>query len=166
MSTPFTSYVNPGAVLDDKWEEDKDISTDFDSFKTKYGDLVLVKSCISDLNRFFFFVNDTLRGLIEYVPIEDEGILVKETINVGSLGFYMSDIFKNFLLKHFRYILSDSYHTVEGFGVYKRLLKDSEIDFTVVDKNTKAEQKPETEEDLVKYYGKGKSNFIYRIQLK
>ena len=54
MSAPFTSYVNPGAVLDDKWEEDKDISTDFDSFKTKYGDSVLVKSCVSDLNRFFF----------------------------------------------------------------------------------------------------------------
>jgi hypothetical protein len=166
MSVPYSSYVNPESILENKWEEDYDITNDFGEFPTKYGDTVIVKQAISEVNRFFFFINDTLRGLVEYIPLKDNGIKIKETIKVGELGFYMSDVFTDFLLKNFSYIISDSFHTLEGFGVYKRLIKNSNIIFTVFNKKTNDEIIIDSEEELVSYYGKDKANFLYKIKTK
>jgi hypothetical protein len=166
MSSPFSSYVNPGGILDDKWEEYKNSVEHFYNFKTRYGDFVEVKNVMLDRKIFFLFVNETLRGLIQYEPLQNNGVKIKETIKVGELGFYMSDVFKDFLLKVFSYILSDSYQTKEGFSVYKRLSNDKEVLFSILDLKTNNEISLNSSEELQNYYGIRKNNYLFKITLR
>jgi hypothetical protein len=111
-------------------------------------------------------VGDNLWGMVEAAILRDGGLRIKETVKCVSLGLYLSDIFKDFFLENFLYILSDSYHTSEGFSFYKRLAADPLIQFTVVDENTKEEITLKSSDELDNYYGRKKENFVYKISKK
>lgn len=166
MSSPFSSYVNPGLSLEEKWKEDKDYAQDFFDYKNKHGDVIHVKNSHNDRNIFFFFVNSSLRALIQYEPLQNNGIKIKETLKAGEYGLYMSEIFKDFLLSFFSYILSDNYHTKEGISVYKRLVKEQDLVVLVLNIKTQQETLITNPQDIDSYYGVDKSEFVFKVSKK
>ncbi len=167
MSAPWPDYTNPIKSTHRKWEECKNTSKKIKGFLSEqFGEIDTFLCKENNTNRFFFFVKDNLWGTVDTQPLQNGGIQIKETLKCNSLGLYMSDVFKDFFLENFSYILSDSYHTEDGFSLYRRLSKDPVIKFTVIDSNTNNEITLENPEDLENFYGKGKQNFIYKIQKK
>jgi hypothetical protein len=167
MSAPWPDYSNPVKSTHRKWEECKYKSKKIKGFLSEQFGEVDVFLCVEQhSSRFFFFIKDNLWGTVEVSVLRNNGIQIRETLKCNSLGLYMSDVFKDFLLENFSYILSDSYHTSDGFSVYRRLAKDPSIKFTVIDSNTDVEITLENPEDLENYYGRDKQNFIYKIQKK
>ena len=167
MSSPWPDYSNPVRSAHLRWEDCKNKSKKIEGFLSEQFGEVVVFLCIEkDLNKFFFFVDDNLWGVVDTKLLQNGGIQIKETIKCVSFGLYMSDIFKDYFLENFHYILSDSFHTADGFSLYKRLANDSTIKFTVVDDNTNEEIVLNNSDELEKFYGKGKHNFVYKIQKK
>lgn len=167
MSAPWPDYTNPIKSTHRKWEECKNTSKKIKGFLSEqFGEVDVFLCSESNSNRFFFFVKNNLWGTVDTQLLQYGGIQIKETLKCNSLGLYMSDIFKDYFLENFSYILSDSYHTADGFSLYKRLAKDPDIKFTVIDSNTEEEFELENPDNLNSYYDKGKHNFIYKIQKK
>lgn len=165
MSAPWEDYVNPIPVAHGKWEECKRRSKKVKGFiSEQFGEVDVFLCTENGISSFFFFVKDELWGTVETRILRDSGIQVQETIKCVNLGLYMSDIFKDYFLENFAYILSSSYHTTDGFSLYIRLSRDPSVQFTIVDENTKDEIKLDDPEDLKNYYGKDKKNFIYKIE--
>lgn len=165
MSAPWDSYVNPITTIQNKWEEYKNDSEKIIPFKTIYGteiDVFLYNK--HKLKRIFFITNDVPRGNVDFYVLKDGGIEIYETIKGVPYEFHMSDVFKNYLLLNFSYILSSTFHTREGFHLYKRLAKDKDIKLTVLDTNNQIEINLESPEELGNFYGTGKQNFIYKIE--
>lgn len=164
-SAPWPDYVNPASSAYSKWEQFKDDSKKVRGFLSEqFGQVDVFVFSDNHINRFFFFVGDNLWGTVETSLLEDSGIKIRETIKCVSLGLYMSDVFKDYFLENFVYILSDSHHTQDGFSLYKRLARDSSVKFTVIDDDTRQHIPLENPEDLKQYYGKGKHNYVYKIE--
>jgi hypothetical protein len=167
MSEPWDSYVNPITTVQNKWQEYKHDSKQIVPFKTMYGteiDVFLYDK--EKLKRLFFITNDVPRGNVDFYLLKDGGIQIYETIKGVPYEFHMSDVFKNYLLLNFSYILSSTFHTKEGFHLYKRLAKDSDIKLTVVDTDKGTEIILNSPDELDNYYGTGKRNFVYKISKK
>lgn len=167
MSSPWPDYTNPAKSVRRKWEECKDNSRKIKGFLSEqFGEVDVFVCSENDINKFFFFVKENLWGTVETRLLQNKGLQIREALKCNSLGLYMSDIFKDYFLENFSFILSGEYHTEDGFTLYKRLAKDPSIKFTVIDSNTNNEIALENPEDLENFYGKGKHNFIYKIQKK
>lgn len=167
MSAPWPDYSNPVKSTHRKWEECKNKSKKIKGFPSEqFGEVAVFLCTENNSNRFFFFVKDNLWGTVDTQLLQYGGVQIKETLKCNSLGLYMSDIFKDYFLENFSYILSDSYHTADGFSLYRRLSKDPVIKFTIIDSNTDEEITLDNPDDLDNYYGKGKHNFVYKIQKK
>lgn len=167
MSAPWPDYVNPITTIQNRWQDYKDFSKKIKKFVTEYGaDIDVYLYDKEPLKRMFFFSEDAPRANINFYVLDNGGIEISEVIKGVPYEFHMSDVFTNYLLENFSYVLSSSFHTNAGFSLYARLAKDPAIKFTVVDSNTNEEIILDNPKDLEKYYGKGKSNFIYKIQKK
>lgn len=165
MSAPWPDYTNPVFSANRKWKECEKDSRKIKGFiSEQFGQVDVFLCSENDINKFFFFVGDNLWGTVETRLLQEGGIQIRESIKCVSLGLYMSDVFKDYFLENFSYILSDSYHTDDGFSLYKRLAKDSSLKFTIIDDNTKQQIELENPDDLKNYFGKGKHNYIYKIQ--
>lgn len=165
MSAPWPNFSNSIKYAHKKWENSKNESRKIEGFLSEqFGEVEVFLHTENDINQFFFFISDNLWGIVEAQLLKDGGLRIKETVKCASLGLYMSDVFKDFFLENFSYILSDSYHTESGFSLYKRLAKDSDIKFSIMDIDAKTEIILDNPENLKNYYGRGKDNFIYKIE--
>jgi hypothetical protein len=164
MSAPWSDYVNPITTVQNRWNEYKAHCKKIKDFFTMYGAKIDVYLYDEEkLKRMFFISEDAPRGNINFYVLENGGIEIYEMIKGVPYEFHMSDVFKNYLLENFSFIISSSFHTKDGFGLYKRLAKDPFIKFTIIDSNTNEEITLENPEDLENYYGKDKQNFLYKI---
>lgn len=167
MSSPWPDYINPVMTIQNRWKDFKDCSTKIEKFTTEYGaDIDVYLYDKEPLKRMFFFTEDAPRANINFRVLANGGIEIDEIIKGVPYEFHMSDVFKNYLLKNFSYVISSSFHTNDGFSLYKRLANDPSIKFTVVDSNTEEEIILSNSSELEKFYGKGKHNFVYKIQTK
>lgn len=167
MSAPWPDFHSPISYAKKKWEFAKDKSRKIPGFVSEqFGEVEVFLHTENHVNNFFFCVDDNLWGIVEASILRDGGLRIKETVKCVSLGLYMSDVFKDFFLENFLYILSDSHHTSHGFSLYKRLASDPIIQFIVVDENTKEEMTLNSPDELDNYYGRKKENFIYKISKK
>lgn len=165
MSAPWIDYTNPSISANRKWKECEKDSKKIKGFiSEQFGQVDVFLCSENDINKFFFFVGDNLWGTVETRLLKEGGIEMREIIKCVSLGLYMFDVFKDYFLENFSYVLSSEYHTKDGFSLYKRLAKDPSIKFTVIDNNTGQQIELKNSDDLNQYYGKGKHNYIYKIE--
>jgi hypothetical protein len=120
-----------------------------------------------DIVEFFILIEDRLIFYIVGEIIHGNGIEMLESYKYGACGIFMSDVYKDFILDIFPFILSDIYHTKSGFSVYARLADEENIRVTIVDTSENKEFSLEKPEDIKEYFGgEDKARYVYKVAKK
>lgn len=117
----------------------------------------------SDYYELFFFHNDILSLYASFHPLPDDGIQMHTVTRVLSKGIFMHLLYSDYLLKNFKYILSDDTHTSRGFGIYQHLADNPKLKVSVL-KNGEIVDDDVNALDMKKYYGGPEyKDYIFRV---
>ena len=148
------------------WDKSKHMSEFIETRKIFGTDFNIHLIQSNDHIRFFVFREEELSFYIEGFLEDDDGISIIMCAKVYSSGVPMEYLYKEFLLEHFKYILSDSLQTRKGFGVYVNLTIDSDVNVSVVDDDTgNLVQDDVSHKDIMKYHGSDPKhiNYVFKV---
>ncbi len=129
-------------------------------------DVYMTKS--SDFYELFFMYdddgNDIIALYVSFHSLPDDGIQMHTVTRVLSKGIFMHILYRDYLLKNFKYILSDDTHTSGGFGIYQRLADYPDLKVSVL-KNGEVVEDDVNALEMKKYWGGPEyRDYIFRVE--
>ena len=166
MSAKAMPIKEPSSFYQDKWKNNKHQAEFIEDYEIHGQDFKVYSISLGEYIQLFFIQNDIVFIFLEFMLESDDGISMLYMWKVGAIGPLMPDLFRDYLLKHFKYIKSDSTHTPQGFNVYYNLAHDTKhIDMSVIDDTTGKIIPVNDGNELRKYYG-GVADEKYKFIVK
>lgn len=165
----YAKHINDSPEKFNKlWNKNKNISKYIGNFELQGIILNIYLIQLGDILEIYMFddTNEYILIFLNFFLEPNGGISIEYVWKRGATGINMSDIFSEFLLSHFKYILSDNTHTFRGLHIYQRLVNDPAIKVTVIDQLEHIEIPIMPNTSIQSYWGPEDRKFHYIFKIE